>query len=240
MLTVVRKCLWAFLLLPSLQSRVVAQEEQRPSLSEMRKYEGLIIDTIQFEPQDQPLTAEQLRKRLPLHPGSIFSEHGLRGAIEALFSSGRYSDLAVDASANGSKVSLRFVTKRAYFVGRVVVTGVKQPPNSGQLSSATKLRLGQSYRDSDKTQALNSLQDLLIANGFYHAHVDAETAYHRHTERADLTFTWSPVNAHGSRNLRLPDILNVHRTVLFVLPTGNVYTACWVGSRLLKNESSGV
>jgi outer membrane protein assembly complex protein YaeT len=155
----------------------------------MRKYEGRIIDTIQFEPADQPLTPEQLKKRLVLQPGSILTEHALREAIQDLFSSGRYSDLAVDAADAGSKVSLRFITKRAYFVGRVVVTGVKQPPNSGQLSSATKLRLGEPYQDANKNQALNSVQNLLISNGFYHANIHAETAYDRDTERADLTFT---------------------------------------------------
>jgi outer membrane protein assembly complex protein YaeT len=189
MLTVARTCLCALSLLVSLQRLVVAQTEQVPSLSEIRKYEGRVIATIQFEPADQPLTTEQLRKRLVLQPGSIFTEQALRESIQDLFSSGRYSDLAVDATDNGSKVSLRFVTKRAYFVGRVVVTGVKQPPNSGQLSSATKLRLGQPYQDPDRNQALNSLQNLLISNGFYNAHIEAETGYHRDTESADLTFT---------------------------------------------------
>ncbi len=155
----------------------------------MRKYEGRVIESIQFEPADQPLTREQLKKRVVLQPGSILTEHALREAIQNLFASGRYSDLAVDAAERGSKVSLRFITKSAYFVGRVVVTGVKQPPNSGQLSSATKLRLGQPYQEADKNQALNSLQDLLISNGFYHAHVEAETTYHHGTERADLAFT---------------------------------------------------
>jgi outer membrane protein insertion porin family len=181
-------CLVLFLL-TLLHRPLVAQTEQASSVGEIRKYEGRVIDAIQFEPPDQPLTAEQLRKRLVLQPGSILTEQKLREAIQGLFSSGRYSDLAVDAVDNGSKVTLRFLTQRAYFVGRVLVTGVKQPPNSGQLLSATKLGLGQRYQESGKNQALNSLQDLLISNGFYHAHVEARTTYHRHTERADLTFT---------------------------------------------------
>ncbi len=189
MLAVTRTCFCVLSLLASLNRPAIAQTQQAPSLSEMRSYEGRIIDDVQFEPADQPLTAEQLSKRLVLRPGSIFTEHALRETIQNLFSSGRYSDLAVDAADNGSKVSLRFVTKRAYFVGRVLVTGVKQPPNSGQLLSATKLRLGQSYREPDKNQALDSLQDLLISNGFYHAQLEEETTYHRDTERADLTFT---------------------------------------------------
>ena len=94
----------------------------------------------------------------------------------------------MDAHAAGSAIALRFVTKRAYFVGRVVITGVKQPPNSGQLFGATKLPLGAPYRDSARTQAGELLADLLRQNGFYHARVDSSVQYDPDNERADVAF----------------------------------------------------
>ncbi len=163
----------------------------------MHKYEGRVIASIEFEPADQPLTKQQLARRLPFKTGSLFTAQALRQAIDNLFSTGRYSDLAVDVSAIDSKndvsdvgprIALRFLTKRAYFVGRIALTGVKQPPNSGQLSSAAKLRLGAPYSDSEKQQALASVRDLLRANGFYHAQVAAQSVFHPQTESADLSF----------------------------------------------------
>ncbi len=116
-------------------------------------------------------------------------EHDLRQSIQNLFASGRYSDLAVDAEETDSGVSLRFLTKRAYFVGRLLVTGVKEPPNNGQLTSATKLRLGMPFHDADTREALSSLQILLLQNGFYHAHVEANVVRRPETESADVSFT---------------------------------------------------
>lgn len=165
-----------------------AAGEENPVLQEARRYEGQSIIGIQFEPSDQPLTKEELNQRLPFSTGSIFHERELRQAIQNLFSTGRFSDLAVDASPSPGGVSLRFLTKRAYFVGRVVVRGVNAPPNSGEIASSTKLRLGAPYLDSDRLQAIESLSSLLRENGFYEAKIDSKVEYRAHFEEANLTF----------------------------------------------------
>ncbi len=152
------------------------------------KYEGQPITAISFEPTDQPLTSEQLARSLPFKAGSTFHEHDLREAIENLFETGRFSDLAVDAREAGDGVALKFITKRAYFVGRVIVSGVKPPPNGGQLASATKLRLGTPYTPADTAEASDSLKNLLRQNGFYRAGIDAEVEYRPEFEEANVRF----------------------------------------------------
>lgn len=180
----------ACLLLASISIAISAAPSQDSELFEAAmKYEGQRIASIQFEPADQPLTSAELARALPLKRGSVFHERDLRQAIQNLFATGRFSDLAVDAQESGDGVALRFVTKRAYFVGRVIISGVKEPPNSGQLASATKLRLGSPYVEGDKTAAINSVKNLLLQNGFYHANVAAEAEYKPETEEANLSFT---------------------------------------------------
>lgn len=154
----------------------------------MRQYAGRTIASIQFEPADQPLTEQELKKRIPFAKGSPLTEVSLREAIQNLFASGRYADLAVDVSESGAGVALRFVTRRAYFVGHVTISGVKEPPNAGQLMSSSKLRLGEAYSEGAKHQAADSLLDLVRLNGFYNAHIQAKTVYHPGTSTADLTF----------------------------------------------------
>lgn len=165
-----------------------AQSDDSTLLQTALRYEGQRIAAIQFEPADQPLTNAELELAVDLKTGSEFHEHDLRRAIQNLFATGRFSDLAVDASESGGGVALRFVTKRAYFVGRVVISGVKEPPNSGQLESATKLKLGLPYVEGDKTEAIESLKYLLRQNGFYHAGIEARVGYKSTTEEANLTF----------------------------------------------------
>ncbi|HEY6991074.1 MAG TPA: hypothetical protein VH369_21940, partial [Bryobacteraceae bacterium] len=129
-------------------------------IQEALQYEGLPIVSIGFEPANQPLTEAQLQARLPFRTGSTFHEQDLRNAIQNLFATGRFTDLAVDAEKTPSGVALRFLTQNAYFVGHVEISGVPQPPNSGQLMSATKLRLGMPFVEADKNQAVESLKDL--------------------------------------------------------------------------------
>jgi outer membrane protein insertion porin family len=180
------------LLLSSLLPIAIFAAQDSGLLTTAMKYEGQQIASLQVEPSDQPLTTAELARALPLKTGSIFHERDLRQAIQNLFATGRFSDLAVDATESGSGVALRFITKRAYFVGRVVISGVNDPPNSGQLASATKLRLGSSYVDGDKAEAVNSLTNLLRQNGFYHASVGADVNYEPKTEEANLTFDIVP------------------------------------------------
>ncbi len=158
------------------------------------KWEGRPIAGILFDPPDQPYPRDQMLDILRLKQGEAFGDAALRQSIQALYSTGRFADIAVDASEAETShgVLLKFITKRAYFVGRVTVEGVKDPPNEGQLVSATKLQLGLPYKDSDKLNAIESIENLLRRNGFYQPTVTADTEYLDTTEQAKLTFLIEP------------------------------------------------
>lgn len=151
-------------------------------------FEGKEITGIVFEPSAQPYSDAYLDGILPIKVGTPFHAKQLPGAIQSLFSTGRYADIAVDGTGFNGGVRLRFVTKRAYFVGNVQVIGVKEPPNRGQLVSATKLILGQPFRESDQRAAVEALHALLRRNGFYNAAVAPHTDYDFRNELANITF----------------------------------------------------
>lgn len=165
-----------------------AQTAHLPSITDALKYQGRPIVGIEFSPPEQPLSPQQIASRLPFRTGSRFDQRQLQQAIQALFATGRYSDIAVDAAEMGNGVVLRFLTERAYFVGHVDVFGVKAPPSAGQLASATKLRLGFPFLDRDKDQAVDSLERLLRQNGYYHATLEAKTIDESQFEEANLAF----------------------------------------------------
>ena len=70
---------------------------------------------------------------LPIKSGDLFTAVTVRGAIQKLYSTGEYADIAVDASLSNNELILRFVTTPAYFIGHVSVEGVPEPPSRGQL-----------------------------------------------------------------------------------------------------------
>lgn len=175
-----------------LSTATLGAQQGPPLIEQALRYEGRTITEITFSPADQPLTAAQLAARLPFHAGSTFHESDLRTAIQNLFSSGRFADLAVDAQDSGAGVALLIQTKRAYFVGHVEITGVKEPPNNGQLLAAAKLKLGTSFTEADRNQAVESVADILRQNGFYNPHIDAETEYEDKYDEAHVTLTVDP------------------------------------------------
>lgn len=152
------------------------------------QYEGKRITAIRFEPQVQPYSDGYLLALLPMKEGTVFHGRDLAAAIQALFATGRYADISVDGAAFKNGVRLTFLTKPAYFIGRVEVNGVKQPPNSGQLVSATKLILGQRYQDTDQQRAIESLRSLLRRNGYYRPSINVHTVRDERHEVINIIF----------------------------------------------------
>lgn len=155
-------------------------------------FEGVRIAAVQYDPPQQPLTSEELAQRVTFRPGELFHAEDLQLSLQNLFSSGRYADLAIDAQQSSSGLFLRFVTKPAYFVGRITVGGLKSPPSPGQVYEATKLRLGTKYEDTSRTQATEAIQNELRQNGLYSAQVRSDVTYDSLGQQVDVNFQIDP------------------------------------------------
>jgi outer membrane protein insertion porin family len=152
------------------------------------EYEGKPIAGLQFDPATQPLTFDQLVAMLPLRIGQPLRASDLRDAIQRLYQTGEYADIAVDATLAPAGVNLKFITKPAYFIGYFDVNGVSEPPNAGQLLVATKLVLGGAYAPSDTTAAVGRITDLLKRNGFYSTGVEPATSTREPTQEVHIDF----------------------------------------------------
>jgi len=158
------------------------------------EYEGQPIASVQFEPAMQQLTFDQLIAMLPLRVGQPLRATDLRDSIQRLYQTGEYSDIAVDATLASGGVTLKFITKPAYFIGYYDVDGVPDPPNEGQLLVATKLTLGGGYAASQTTTAVARITDLLKQNGFYNAGVEPATSKREDTQQVHIDFHVDPGN----------------------------------------------
>ena len=113
------------------------------------EWEGKPLSAIRFEPETQPLHPVELDEILQLKPGDVVDRIRLREALQRLYATGRYEDLQADMAVEGGAAALTIQTKLSWFVGRVSVSGVREPPNQGQLVSATKLQLGYPFALED-------------------------------------------------------------------------------------------
>ncbi|HEX4595331.1 MAG TPA: outer membrane protein assembly factor BamA, partial [Bryobacteraceae bacterium] len=174
---------WVSVSLLAILSRV-------PVSAAPEQYDGKTITGIQFDPEKQPLPTDQLIALLPLRPGEPLSSSGVRDAIQRLYATGEYVDIAVDATLGTSGVNLKFLTKPSFFVGHVGVTGVPEPPNEGQLVVATRLQLGAEYSEGDLNRAVEQLVDVARRNGLYNAMVMPQTSFNAITQQVDIDFNF--------------------------------------------------
>ena len=151
-------------------------------------YEGQPIRAIEFQPEKQPYSAEYLHGILPLKIDAPLRLAEVRTAIERLYATGRYEDIAVDARPGQGGVILQFRTSVQYFVGHVSVDRVSEPPNEGVLANATRLELGAPYAEADVAQAVRNLQGVLRNNGFHESRVEPMVERDAETQQASIHF----------------------------------------------------
>src|SRR5689334_6040328 len=119
------------------------------AVSSADEYQGKRVAQVRFQPAQQPLPLDELQKIVRVNPRAPLSPADIRNTIKALYSTGRYADVAVDAEpAADGEINLVIRTVDQWFIGPVEVKGkIKAPPNEGQLANATRLDLGQPYED---------------------------------------------------------------------------------------------
>ena len=157
--------------------------------AETQQYEGKRIVEVQFSPPEQPVATSDLLQAMTLKRGSPLEMADVRKSIENLFATGRYQDIQVEAELRGDGVVIRFRTKNTWFVGRVLVTGnVSQPPNRAQMVSATRLTLGQPFREDNLGQAEQGARALLVADGYYENRIHSRIEYDPGTQQAHVHF----------------------------------------------------
>jgi len=159
-----------------------------PAAAAPEEYEGKTIASIQFDPAKQPLATEQLIAMLPFHTGEPMRSARVQDAIQRLYATGEYTDIAVDATLGAAGVNLKFLTKPSYFVGHVGVNGVPEPPNEGQLVVATRLQLGAEYSEADLNRAVEHLVDVMRRNGLYNAMVTPQANFDLNTQQVTIDF----------------------------------------------------
>lgn len=159
-----------------------------PVAAQVAPFEGKPIVDIQFS-DVQPLAPADLEKVQPLKKGQPLHLPDVSHAIDGLFSTGRFDDIAVEAEPSGSGVVIRFVTKNRWFVGGISVKGkVKDPPNRGQIASTAQFNVGMPFHEEDVKRAVDSITNLLRNNGLYEGQVTPTIQRSQNAQEVFITF----------------------------------------------------
>ena len=155
---------------------------------QVKKFENKPIVDIQFTPPST-LDAADLAKALPFQKGDRLHADDVASAIDALFATGCFRDIVVEAEPSGDGVVVRFVTQLTLFVASVKVEGkAATPPNRAQIHSAAQLALGTPLADDDISHAQTAIEELLKANGFYESTVTPQVSRDEAQQQVFITF----------------------------------------------------
>ncbi|MBV9610165.1 MAG: hypothetical protein JO187_11455, partial [Acidobacteria bacterium] len=161
--------------------------------SALSSFSGLRVRDIQFR---SPAVREpdELRKLIPQKSGEPLDKLKLRRSIQALYATGRFSDIQVEADrAPDNELSLVFVAQENYFIGRVSAVGTPRGgPNDHQLINASKFELGQLYTDEKLQRSLEAMKRVMEDGGYYRSHITAEFVKHPNTQLVDILFRVVP------------------------------------------------
>ena len=155
-------------------------------------YLGLTIDQIEL-PGVPPEEAASLVAATPLKIGEPLTRESLHDAMQALFATGRFSDIQAEVDRTETAgIRLRFLTIANFFVGMVTIEGVSQNPSANQLASATRLQLGELYSQEKLDRALAGIQRVLEENGFHQSKVTNSEKRDEQQHQINLTFRVVP------------------------------------------------
>jgi outer membrane protein insertion porin family len=165
---------------------------------------GRVIRTIRFEPPQQPLPDAELLSLVTLKPGDRLSRLAVRQSIEELYKTNRFDGISVEGTLAGEELDVVIRTTFNWFMGRVVIKGVPDPPTAGQLNNSTKLELGTTFAEGQINQAAEGIANTLRLNGLYESTIEHELRRDPETQTVSVYFK---VNAGPRARLSQPELL---------------------------------
>ena len=151
------------------------------------RYEGKTVSAIEL-PRVPERDREHLLELLPQKVGSPLDRDQVRTSIRALYGTGRFADIQAEVTPSDSGVVLAFVTSASFFVGAIDVEGAPNHPNANQIVNSSKFQLGERYSQDKLNRALGNIRQSMQENGYYKAHVTAETTSNLNNQQVDILF----------------------------------------------------
>src|SRR5262245_19245538 len=123
---------------------------------------------------------------IPLHPGDIITEENVRASIQALYDTGQYSFVAVDAEdAGGGTTKLDFQVRPFYFFSTFRL--VPEDLLDRSLSGLLRLPYGERFSNTVVNRIATDTAELLKSEGYFDAVITPDVRFDDTTRLATVT-----------------------------------------------------
>lgn len=151
---------------------------------------GAVVSEVEFRP-DRPLSTGVLSQYVVVKAGQPLSIRDVQSSIKALFATGNFRDIRVDASpaANGTRVT--FALYLNYRIGQITYQGIAGRERTAA-TRGVRVHTGDTLSLDAVDDAATEVRDALRREGYLEATVDPETSFEADRNVADVTFTVTP------------------------------------------------
>ena len=140
---------------------------------------------------DLPLDRSHYDPYIGIKPGDILTRTGVKGAIQFLYESGRFSSIDVEANPDGDAVDLLFSLRQNYYFNKFSVEG-KVNLKGRSLWEVLPLPIGQRFTDGRLEEARQSVLRFMHEGGFYRAQVKVRKMADDRNRQVDTVFEVQP------------------------------------------------
>jgi outer membrane protein insertion porin family len=147
---------------------------------------GRVIRTISFS-ADLSLDDSHYLPYIGIKPGDLLTRTGVKGAIQFLYETGRFSQIGVQATPQADEVNLLFTLRHNYYFNKFSIKG-DIDLKGRSLSEWVRLPVGQPFTNEMLEEARQSVLKFVVDRGFYLAQVTAHPVPDGKTRQVDTVF----------------------------------------------------
>jgi len=126
---------------------------------------------------------------LPQKVNEPLDKYKLRQSVQALYNTGRFAEIQVEAQRNPSgEIALRFDARENYFFGSILAEGSPGRPSDSQLVNASKINLGEQFTAEKISAGIEGMQRTLQENGYYQATIIPSYEWDSHNQQVNVRF----------------------------------------------------
>jgi outer membrane protein insertion porin family len=204
---------------PPAQAAPFTDVPSMAALNHIRAYQGLPVYDIEFSGTTADTTVmRHLRELVEQNTHEPLDRHKIGDSIRALYATGRFANLQVEAERTSqNQVTLVFVAKENLFVGALTAESPLKRPTSNQLLDASRLQLGELFKQEKVDRAVHLMKTVLEENGYYQPRISVQESVHADGQRVDIGFRVDPgkparigqINVTGDAGLSAADLIHV-------------------------------
>ncbi len=165
---------------------------------------GKIIRRIDYA-SDLPLMRSHYDPYLGMKPGDALTRTGVKGAIQFLYESGRFSAVGVEAAPAGDAVDIRFNLRHNYYFNKFLLDG-NLDLQGRSLWEWMSLPIGQRFTESRLEEARQAVVRFMKERGYFLARASVRTVADEENRQVDTIFDVQPGELAAVRSVTVSGI----------------------------------